>query len=233
MKQNEQKGCRAGLIGNARSASAAMPKRNTAHFAYSADTVPDVTELYTRGGARKYVTIEERRRLIAATSTLPEAERLFLLMLVWTGARISEVLAIRRMDVQLDRGLVLLRTLKRRRYALREVPLPPALLSALGAYLRAGHSAGREPDIRLWPWCRTTAWRLTRRVMRIADLRGPQACPRGLRHGFAVAALQSGVPVMLLQRWLGHSRLSTTAIYAAASGPEERSLADDLWRRAA
>lgn len=230
MEQNAQKGCVAGAIGKARSASAAMPNRN---HAYPFDAVGDVTELYTRGGARKYVTIEERRRFIAAASTLPETKRLFLLMLVWTGARISEVLAIRQMDVQLDRGLVLLRTLKRRRFALREIPLPPALLSALHVFLRSRPCGGEASAAHLWPWCRTTAWRLIRRMMRCAGIHGPQACPRGLRHGFAVAALQSGVPVMLLQRWLGHARLSTTAIYAAVSGPEERSLATDLWKRAA
>ena len=30
-----------------------------------------------------------------------------------------------------------------------------------------------------------------------------------------MTALQAGVPVNLLQRWLGHARIGTTAIYGA------------------
>jgi integrase/recombinase XerD len=58
---------------------------------------------------------------------------------------------------------------------------------------------------------------------------GRAACPRGLRHGFGVGSLQSGVPLNLVQRWLGHARISTTAIYADASGPEELAFARHFW----
>jgi integrase/recombinase XerD len=74
---------------------------------------------------------------------------------------------------------------------------------------------------RLWPWHRVTAWRIIKRVMYRSSIVGRQACPRGLRHAFGVGSLQSGVPLNLAQRWLGHAHISTTAIYAAASGPEE------------
>jgi site-specific recombinase XerD len=39
----------------------------------------------------------------------------------------------------------------------------------------------------------------------------------------------SGVPLNLLQRWLGHAQLTTTAIYANAIGPEERQIAERMW----
>jgi len=35
----------------------------------------------------------------------------------------------------------------------------------------------------------------------------------------------AGVPLNLIQRWMGHSRIETTAIYANAVGDEERALA--------
>jgi len=63
-----------------------------------------------------------------------------------------------------------------------------------------------------------------------SDHRSPRATPRGLRHGFGVACIGALVPETLLQRWLGHARLSTTAIYAAVAGPEEYALAARLWR---
>lgn len=55
------------------------------------------------------------------------------------------------------------------------------------------------------------------------------ATPKGLRHGFGVAAVQSGVPLNLVQRWLGHAKLETTAIYTNAIGDEERAIAARLW----
>jgi len=58
---------------------------------------------------------------------------------------------------------------------------------------------------------------------------GARATPRGLRHGFGVAAVSSGVPLNLARRWLGHAQISTTAIYANVMGPEERSIAKKMW----
>lgn len=66
-------------------------------------------------------------------------------------------------------------------------------------------------------------------VMKAADVKGPQATPKGLRHGFGVAAIQAGIPLNLLQRWLGHAQLTTTAIHANAVGPEERNIAARMW----
>lgn len=55
------------------------------------------------------------------------------------------------------------------------------------------------------------------------------AMPKGLRHTFGVAAFQA-VPPHLVQRWLGHASLRTTAIYGDVSGREERSFAARMWK---
>ena len=70
-----------------------------------------------------------------------------------------------------------------------------------------------------------TGWRRVCEVMARATVRGPQASPKGLRHGFGVAAVTAGVPLNLVQKWLGHAQLSTTAIYADAVGEEEHAIA--------
>ena len=74
-----------------------------------------------------------------------------------------------------------------------------------------------------------TAWRHVNAVMRVAGIRGVQASPKGLRHGFGVAAVQASIPLHLVQRWLGQAQLSTTAIYAEAIGPEEQEIAARMW----
>ena len=42
-------------------------------------------------------------------------------------------------------------------------------------------------------------------------------------------ALRTGVQLNLLQRWLGHADIATTAIYADAMGAEEREIAARMW----
>ena len=64
-----------------------------------------------------------------------------------------------------------------------------------------------------------------------AGLDGPHASPKGLRHGFWVAAVSAGIPLNLVQKWLGHAQLSTTAIYAEAVGAEEQDIARRMWDR--
>ena len=64
-------------------------------------------------------------------------------------------------------------------------------------------------------------------VMAAAGLDGPQASPKGLRHG--VAAVFAGIPLNLAQKWLGHARLTTTAICADAVGAEEKDIARRMW----
>ena len=57
----------------------------------------------------------------------------------------------------------------------------------------------------------------------------PHASPKGLRHGFGAAAVTAGTPLNLVQNWLGHAQLSTTAIYADAVGAEEKDIARHMW----
>jgi len=81
----------------------------------------------------------------------------------------------------------------------------------------------------LWPITRQTANRQVRELMRAAGITGPQACPRGLRHSFGVAAVTAGVPLPTVAAVLGHADLSTTAIYTTAIGAEERELVARVW----
>lgn len=189
------------------------------------------TGLYGLRGQRKYLSGSERGAAMAAAQALDEEKALFVLMLAWTGARVSEVLALTAGSFDLDRHVVAMTTLKRRRFAMREMPLPPELMRGFECCFRlaARQSDPRRRDAPLWGWHRVTAWRLVKAVMADAGIAGTPACPRGFRHGFGVAALQAGVPLTLVQRWLGHARLTTTAIYTDVSGVEERGFAARLW----
>jgi integrase/recombinase XerD len=151
-----------------------------------------------------------------------------LLHLRWSGARISEVLAITPSAIDFDAGTVSIITLKRRKIGMvRQVPLPRQLLSELHRTFHLRRSQ-RDPDFayrRIWKWSRTTAWRRVKEVMASANITGLSAMPKGLSHGFGVNAFQSCVPPHLVQRWLGQASLRTTSIYGDVIGPEERAIA--------
>lgn len=180
---------------------------------------------------RKYLNPAERQRFLAAVAVAAVERRLLLETLAWTGARVSEVLAVCPLSFDLSASTVTLPTLKRRRPMLRSVPLPPHVI---GAVVRAFDINGRLADDELalrplWPMSRVTVWRMVKEIMREAGVTGVKASPRGLRHAFGVGTLQSGVPLHLLQRWFGHARLSTTAIYADIIGPDELAFARRFW----
>lgn len=151
----------------------------------------------------------------------------FCWFLAVTGCRISEALATSCQNIDFESGHVIIRCLKKRRKAVfRAVPLPLKMLDQLREWIRKGELDGEGP---FWPWSRMTAYRRVTEVMDNARICGPWAVPKGLRHGFGVRAIQAGVPLNLVQRWLGHADMKTTAIYANASGPEEREIAARAW----
>lgn len=203
------------------------------------DGLIDASSLYTLAGERKYINAEERRRLLVAAAALAPKERLLLLTLFHTGVRISEALAITRTSLQRVEGggVLTVVTLKRRKHAVREIPIPPGLADDLertfglsdtdpGARTLPGSHAGTD---RLWPLSRSTGYRLVVAAMHAAGIVGKRASPRGMRHGFGIAALHAGVPLTLLQKWMGHASLRTTAIYLAVCGPDEIAFAARLW----
>ena len=56
-----------------------------------------------------------------------------------------------------------------------------------------------------------------------------RAILKALRHAFDVGETQAAVPLNMIQRWLGHPDIQTTAIYTEVMGDEERVLADRMW----
>jgi integrase/recombinase XerD len=169
----------------------------------------DGLPLFSRAVGRKYLNMAEQRRFLA-TACRSRA-------LVLQGAcidRRAHLGSAGWASIDIESGTLAIHTKRRKRGVVRQVPLLSDLLDELDAAFDAS-DAQRDADLairRIW-----TAWRCVEGVMVAAGITGGPAMPKGLRHWFAVNAFQSNVPPHLVQRWLGHASLRTTAIYADVS----------------
>jgi integrase/recombinase XerD len=177
-------------------------------------------------GNRKYLNSLERRAFLQAIRDEPDVRRrAFCLTLFYTGCRISEALNVTTGRIDLTGKSIVFETLKRRRRGhFRAVPIPDSLVKLFRRLL-----AGCEASARVWNFSRASGYRLVKEYVAQAEIAGGMACPKGLRHGFAVACLAQKIPLPTVQKWLGHARMETTAIYLEVSGDEERELAKRLW----
>lgn len=187
---------------------------------------PDIAELFDSTGRRKYLCDSELARFHQALTKADPDTRAFCQLIALTGCRISEALATTPKHLDTDAKRVIFRTLKRRRTMFRAVPVPDALMREL-----ASLASGLGEEDRLWPWARQTGWRKIRAVMERAEINGPMAMPKGLRHAYGIRAAGENVPPSLIQRWLGHADPDTTAIYINAVGKEERRFAERVWKK--
>ncbi|WP_417449582.1 tyrosine-type recombinase/integrase [Kordiimonas sp.] len=140
-------------------------------------------------------------------SAAPEVAT-FCAVLAYTGARVSEILALSPDRIDFDDEIIVIESLKKRcRGHFRTVPVPRELLRTLDAVhnIKADQQRHRCANRMLWPWCRTTAWSRVKEIMRAAGVNGPMASPKGLRHSLGVSAIQSGVPLNMVQKWLGQT----------------------------
>lgn len=190
-------------------------------------------QLHTEDGLRKCLTAGERDAFLCAAERTDRPVRILCMTLAYAGCRLSEALALTADRVDVAAGVLVFESLKKRRTGIfRTVPVPPALLEALNLMHGVREVQGRRSKgrgVRLWPWSRMTGWRAVHTAMVAAGLDGVAASPKGLRHGFGVTAVTAGIPLNLVQKWLGHVQLSTTAIYANVGGTEEKDIARRMW----
>ena len=180
--------------------SSLSPKRRVGVSRPVAATVVPAAQgmqLHTLEGARKYLTAGERTRFLQEADLADRQVRTLCMTLAYAGCRLSEALALTVDRVDLAAGTLVFESLKKRRTGIyRAVPVPPALLETLDMVhgVRELQNRGKGQGVRIWPWSRMTGWRAVHHVMAAARLDGPHASPKGLRHGFGVAAVTAGIP---------------------------------------
>jgi len=179
-----------------------------------------------------FLTIEEWHRLLAAAPSQREAA-IFWLM-AGCGLRVSEVASLRIEHIDRAGGFLYIVNGKggKRRTAI--VPRP--VMEALEVHIN-GRSEGYIFE------GRDHGHISTRQIQRLLDRAAEKAglqetrpgrvrhrkriTPHLLRHSFARWTLDAGIDISYLQHQLGHSSLSTTAIYLRAR-PEHRRKAYEM-----
>ena len=130
--------------------------------------------LFDKKGKRKYLTQQERALIEKAAEKFPREVRTLIGVLVFTGCRISEALALTSDRIDLNDGVIIFESLKKREKGIyRAVPVPPKLLDMLELVhsVRETQEGGRRKNkVKLWDLSRATAWRRVKDVLDAAGV---------------------------------------------------------------
>jgi integrase/recombinase XerD len=171
----------------------------------------------------KFLSPEEVDRLIAQPDTtipLGVRDRAMIEVLYATGMRVSELVAIRAIDLHVDAHYL---TCVGKGNKERLVPIGEQATAWVQRYERdvrrelAARRAGARNSPRLFlngrggPLSRVGFWKILKNHARSAGL--ASVSPHVLRHSFATHLLERGADLRAIQMMLGHADLSTTQIY--------------------
>ena len=172
----------------------------------------------------RYLEPGEVARMVEACSSL--RDRVIILLLFTTGLRVSELVSLRKDDVDLEKRSIRVRGKGGKE---RVVYFPEALVPLLKEYMERlpGDSEYLFPSAE-GHMHYTTVERIMKRAAVSAGLK-KKVTPHVLRHSFATHSLAMGLDIREIQELLGHSSLSTTQVYAHVSRERLRRDYDKVW----
>lgn len=158
----------------------------------------------------RWLTEAELRRFVDTPDGNPR-NALAWALLAWLGLRRNELRRLTVGDVVLGERTIVVRNTKGKMD--RTLPVPEVLLAPLheacnlhaaACYVVSGDWGGY--------WSHTSFYGAFRRHCEAASL-PPGVTPHTLRHTLATHMSQRGVPLRVIQAWLGHERIETTSHY--------------------
>ena len=182
-----------------------------------------------------YLTREEMLAVLGQPGAgwTSQRDHLLLAMLYNTGARVSEIIGVRVVDVVLEGAACVHLHGKGRKE--RSVPLWKTTVQEIRAWLRINpRLRGEAPLLPNRAGLAMTRCNASQRLdiavalaaTRLPGLAKKQVSPHTLRHTTAMHLLQSGVPFNVIALWLGHESTNTTHRYVEADlAMKEKALA--------
>lgn len=144
-------------------------------------------------------------------------DKAMLELLYATGIKVSELIGIKQNDINLQIGILHLRSEKNERV----IPIYPEAVKALSNYCSNVRNVvvTDESTEELFtnmnglPLTRQGFWKIIKYYAEKADIK-KDITPHTIRHSFAAHLLENGAPLKDIQEILGHSDLSSTQVYA-------------------
>jgi integrase/recombinase XerD len=168
------------------------PKRNK--------TIPDI------------LTYEEMKKMIEVTPNVKH--KLILKLLYGCGLRLSEVINLKKNDLNFDEGLIKVRLAKGKKD--RFVKIPESLKDELKNYSSLGDNEFLFESSRGGKLTGATIQAIVKNGSRKAEIK-KGVSPHTLRHSFATHLLEQGIDLRIIQNLLGHSDVKTTQLYTQVS----------------
>ncbi len=145
-------------------------------------------------------------------------DKAMLEILYASGIRVSELLALKLSDVNLDVGYLMM---NRHEDNERIIPLYPLAVQSLRAYLTESRpqivSGAKEQTLFLnttgQPMTRQGFWKLVKHYTVAAKIE-KDITPKTLRHSFATHLLENGADINMVKDMMGHSSINSTKVYA-------------------
>ena len=183
---------------------------------------PAVGDIHVQRGEKKLpqiLTGKEVELLLAQPSCVDAKgyrDKAMLEVMYATGIRVTELIDLNVEDVNLELGIIKCGGAKKSRV----IPLYPAALRALGAYIKDVRAAmiGDPTDPALFVnvngvrMSRQGFWKILKYYQGKAGIE-KDITPHTLRHSFAVHLLENGADLGSLQELMGHSDISSTQVY--------------------
>ncbi|WP_422351510.1 tyrosine-type recombinase/integrase [Flagellimonas sp.] len=188
--------------------------------------------IYDLKGKRLFLYQDEIQEMLLIAEDVHLLLRTFVETLIYTGCRISEALNMTRKDIHYHQQKITLKSQNRSGPVFRDVPVPHNYIDTLVAVhsILGGNDNNYEVKKPLWKWTRQHAYELIQELMiRSGVPAGGHRNPKGIRHAYGVNAVLCSVPLPFLKKWMGHSHISTTAIYVTCLQLDEKELVKRMW----
>ncbi len=174
---------------------------------------------------QKAISVLDQREIISLLAqpsgdSLKEIrDKAILEVLYATGIKVSELIALKVTDINLQVGILTVAGAKNSRL----IPMYPAAVKTLTNYILHVRPIIADEfsvdnlftNMNGQPITRQGLWKLIKHYADLANIK-KEITPHTLRHSFATHLLENGADLNDIKDMLGHSDISTTQIYAKA-----------------
>jgi len=158
------------------------------------------------------LTFEEIKKLIENSKNIKH--KLIIKLLYGCGLRVSEVVNLKKEDINFNEGLIHIKIAKGKKD--RFIKIPDSIVEELINYYKLNESEILFSSNRGGKLTTATIQAILKNSAKKAKLK-KRVYPHLLRHSFTTHLLEQGTDLRIIQKLLGHSDIKTTQIYTQIS----------------